>query len=74
MENLAEMPVHHTSAASSRESAANHFNGAVRHFAAGNHDRAADHATQTDRLLGEASLHTAAANRQHSPGGRQLGC
>ena len=74
MENLAEMPVHHTSAASSCESAANHYKGAARHFAAGNHDRAADHATQADTLLGEASLHTVAANRQHPPGGRQFCC
>ncbi len=74
MENVAEMSKHHTTAASCCDSAATHHKKAAKHLAAGNPEKAAEHAVKADALMGEAIHHTAEANKQHPPTGKKSCC
>ena len=67
MKSVTEISKHHLSAASSCDSAAKHHKKAAKHLAAGNAAKAADHAVKADALVGEVILHTAAANKVHTP-------
>lgn len=74
MENAAEMSKHHTSAASCCDGAATHHKEAARQLAAGNPEKAADHAEKADALVGEAIQHTAEANKRHPASGKKACC
>jgi uncharacterized membrane-anchored protein YhcB (DUF1043 family) len=74
MENAAEMSKHHTTAASCCDSAAMHHKEAAKHLAAGDPEKAADHAVKADALVGEAIQHTAQANKQHPSTGKKSCC
>ena len=74
MENVAELSKHHTTAASCCGGAATHHEEAAKQLAAGNHEKAADHAAKADALMGEAIQHTAEANKQHPPSGKKSCC
>lgn len=74
MENASEMSKHHTTAASCCDSAAMHHKEAAKHLAAGDPEKAADHAVKADALVGEAIQHTAKANKQHSSTGKKSCC
>jgi hypothetical protein len=65
IENVAEMSKHHTIAASRCDNAAKHHTEAAKQLAAGNPEKAADHAVKADALVGEAIQHTAKANKHH---------
>ena len=71
MNNAAEISKHHATAASCCDSAATHHKKAAKHLAAGNAAKAANHAVKADALVGEAILHTAAANKQHLPSSKK---
>ena len=74
MENAAEMSKHHTTAASCCDGAAMHHKEAAKHLAAGDPEKAADHAVKADALVGEAIQHTAQANKQHPSTGEKSCC
>lgn len=74
MENVAEMSKRHTTAASCCDGAAKHHKKAAKHLAAGNPEKAADHAVKADALIGEAVQHTAEANKRHPPNGKKSCC
>ena len=74
MENVAEMSMHHTSAASCCNDAAKHHKEAAKQLAAGNPKKAADHAAKADALPGAAIQHTAEANKQHPPTAKKSCC
>ena len=74
MENVTEMSKHHTTAASCCDGAAKHHKKAAKHLAAGNPQKAADHAVKADAVIGEAIQHTAEANKQHPATGKKSCC
>jgi len=54
MENVAEMSKRHITAASCCDGSAKHHKKAAKHLAAGNPEKAADHAVKAEALIGEA--------------------
>jgi len=74
MSNVAEMTKLHNAAASCCDDAAMHHKEAAKHLAAGDAEKAAEHAVKADAMVGEAIHHTAEANKQHPPTGKKSCC
>ena len=74
MENVTETSKHHTTAASCCDNASMHHKEAAKQLAAGNPEKAADHAVKADALVGEAIQHTAEANKHHPPTAKKACC